>query len=194
MTVEKTRSLGMVAIFVAVLAILGGCGPKPHLVHISSEPAGAVVFLNDRVIGETPLDPTIRQRDGDYNIYTFKALKEEYKPVKQAFKEQLYHQTAADVIPAQLNFVLEERKKYPIAVTSAPSGAVVTLNGEVVGETPCTVTIRERIGEPRIFDFVAVKEGYEQGQKVLREFAPQANGAVFEFPQALHFELTAASQ
>ena len=136
----------------------------------------------------------MQQRENDYNIYTFKVVKENYKPVKRAFKEQLYYEKAADVIPEQLHFVLEERKKYPIAITSAPSGALITLNGDVVGETPCTATIRERIGEPRVFDFVAVKEGYEQDQKVLREFMSQGDGAVFEFPQNLHFELTATAQ
>jgi hypothetical protein len=47
---------------------LGGCGMPPHVVHISSDPSGAMVFYNDKVIGDTPLDMTIDQRLGDYNI------------------------------------------------------------------------------------------------------------------------------
>lgn len=189
MIVEKTRRFCTVAVLVAILSILGGCGQKSHLVHISSDPSGALVFLNDKVLGETPFDTTVEQRTGDYNIYTFKALKEDYKPVKRAFKEQLYHETVSDLIPENLHFILEERKKYNIVVTSAPSGALVALNGEVIGETPFTATIRERLGNPRVFDFVAVKDGYEQGRTVLREFLPQDNGAVFEFPETLHFDL-----
>jgi hypothetical protein len=186
---EKPGRLCTVAVIVAMLSILGGCGQKPHPVHIGSEPAGALVFLNDKVIGETPFDTLVEQRKGDYNIYTFKVLKEDYKPVKRAFKEQLYHETVSDLIPADLHFVLEKRKKYDISITSTPSGALLTLNGEVIGETPCTATIRERIGDPRVFDFVAVKDGYEQGRTVLREFLAQENGAVFEFPETLHFDL-----
>lgn len=192
---QRRRSVGRLAVLAVIIALLGGCSGKPHIVHVSSDPSGAAVFLNDRLIGETPFDVSVQKREGDYNIYTFKAMKEDYKPAKQAFKELLYHQTAEDVIPATLHFALEERKKYPIAITSSPSGALISLNGEAVGETPCTATVRERIGNPRIFDFVAVKEGYEQGQQVLREFASEETGAVFEFPQSLHFELkTAAPQ
>ena len=179
--------------FVAMLSVLGGCGQKPHLVHISSDPSSALVFLNDKVLGETPFETTIEQRKADYSIYTFKVLKEDYLPVKQSFKQQLYQETVNDIVPGKLHFVLEERKKYEIAITSEPSGAVVTLNGEVIGETPFTATIRERIGNPRTFDFVALKEGYGQGQTVLREFLPQDNGAVFVFPETLHFDLLKGS-
>jgi hypothetical protein len=168
---------------------LGGCAQGPHVVHISSDPSGAMVFFNDKVIGESPLDTTVEQRSGDYNVYTFRVVKENYKPLRKVFKEQLYHETVQDLIPTNLHFVLEERKKYPIYITSEPSGAIVTLNGEAIGETPFTTILRERVGSPRIFDFVAVKEGYQKGQNVLREFLPQDNGTVFVFPESLHFEL-----
>lgn len=192
---EKTRGLAQVfarvGVCAAMLVLFGGCSGRPHLVHVTSDPPGAVVFLNNRIIGETPFDTAVEQREGDYSIYTFKVMKEDYKPLKQAFKEQLYHETAADVIPARLHFVLEERKKYDIAITSAPSGALISLNGDRVGETPCTATIRERIGEPRVFDFLAEKEGFAQGQKIVREPAASGDGAAFHYPQNLHFELTA---
>ncbi|MDP3565032.1 MAG: PEGA domain-containing protein [Methanoregula sp.] len=173
----------------AVVMFLGGCGQSPHVVHISTDPSGAMVFFNDKVIGETPMDTVIEQRKGDYNIYTFRVVKEEYMPMRKVFKEQLYYETVQDLIPATLHFVLLERKKFPIDISSEPTGAVVTLNGEAIGETPFTTTVRERIGNPRIFDFVAVKEGYQKGQTVLREFLPQENGTVFVFPESLHFEL-----
>lgn len=172
------------------MVFLGGCGMSPHVVHISSDPSGAMVFHNDKVLGETPLDTTIDQRLGDYNIYTFRAVKENYKPARKAFKEQFHQQTVADVIPSTLHFVLEERKKYEIWITSKPSGAMVTLNSEVIGETPFTYTVREMVGNPRIFNFVAIKEGYRQSETVLKEFLPQDNGTVFEFPESLHFDLT----
>jgi PEGA domain len=185
----RTKRLCIVMLL-AVGMFLGGCGQKPHVVHISSDPSGAMVFFNDKVIGESPLDITVEQRSGDYNVYTFRVVKEDYMPMRKVFKEQLYYETVDALIPTSLHFVLEERKKYPIYITSEPSGAIVTLNGEAIGETPFTTTLRERIGNPRVFDFVAVKEGYKKGQTVLQEFLPQDNGTAFVFPETLHFELT----
>jgi hypothetical protein len=65
----------------------------------------------------------------------------------------------------------------------------VLLNGEVIGETPFTAMIQERIGNYRTFDFVATKDGYNQAKKELKEFPPQKNGAVFRFPGTMHFDL-----
>ena len=186
----KTRRMYIAAMLLAVGMFLGGCGQSPHVVHISSDPSGAMVFFNDKVMGEAPLDTIVAQRTGDYNIYTFRVVKEGYMPLRKVFKEQFYQETVQDLIPTTLHFVLVERKKYPVYITSEPSGAIVTLNGEAIGETPFTTILRERIGNPRVFDFVAVKEGYQKGQTVLREFLPQDNGAVFVFPESLHFELT----
>jgi hypothetical protein len=45
------------------------------------------------------------------------------------------------------------------------------------------------VGNPRVFQFVAVKDGYRQSQQELREFLPQENGTVFTFPETLHFAL-----
>jgi hypothetical protein len=168
---------------------LFGCAQAPHVVRISSEPSGAMVFYNDKMIGETPMETVIQQRSGDYNFYSFRVVKEDYLPARRTFKEQLYSQTVQELIPPTLHFVLEERKKHPIRISSEPSGALVTLNGEVIGETPFVLTLRERIGNPRIFDFIAVKEGYGKGRTVLREFLPQDNGTVFVFPETLHFDL-----
>lgn len=169
--------------------LLSSCAQAPHLVRISSEPSGATVFYNDKMIGETPMETLIEQRQGDYSVYSFRVVKEDYLPSRRVFKEQLYSQTVQELIPPELHFVLEERKKFPIRITSEPSGAVVTLNGEVLGETPFIATMRERVGNPRVFDFVAVKEGYGKGQQTLREFLPQDNGTVFVFPESLHFDL-----
>ena len=79
--------------------------------------------------------------------------------------------------------------KGSIRITSEPSGALISLNGEVLGETPVVATLRERVGNPRIFDFVAVKEGYVMERQELREFLPKDDGTVFVFPETLHFAL-----
>lgn len=94
-----------------------------------------------------------------------------------------------DIIPPHLHFVLEEREKYEIQITSEPSRATVTLNSEVIGETPFTYTVREMIGNPRTFSFVAVKEGFPPAETVLKEFLLQDKGTAFECPKSLHFDL-----
>lgn len=185
---KKTGWLFSTVLLVAAM-FLGGCGMPPHMVHISSDPSGAMVFYNDAMIGETPMDTTIDPRRGDYSIYTIRVVKENYKPARKFFKEQFYQQSVADIIPKNVHFVLEERKKYEIAITSAPSGAVVTLNSETIGETPFTYIVREMVGNPRIFNFVAIKEGYQPSETVWKEFPPRDDGSVFEFPQSLHFDL-----
>ena len=173
----------------AVLMLLNGCGTTIHNSHVTSDPSGALVFLNDKIVGETPFDMIMHQRKGDYNIYTFRAVKEDYVPARKAYKELLYHQTVADVVPEAVHFDLHKRDIYQIYITSEPTGAVILLNGEVIGETPFTAMIQERIGDYRVFTFVATKDGFGQVKKELKEFEPQKNGAVFEFPETMHFDL-----
>ena len=178
-----------VTVLAVAIVTLYGCGQAPHVVHISSEPSGAMVFYNDRVIGETPMDTIIEDRPGDYSVYSFRVVKEDYLPERRVFKEQLYHQTAAELLPPAMHFVLEQRKKFSINITSEPSGALITLNGEVLGEAPLVATMRERVGNPRVFEFVAAKEGYALARQELREFLPREDGTVFVFPETMHFAL-----
>jgi len=187
--VKRFRTILVIMALVSVTLYLEACSSRPVVTQISSEPAGALIFLNNKIIGETPVEIIVPQRKRDYSIYTFRAVKEDYIPAQKMYKEQLYYEKAVDVIPENINFVLRKRIRYPIRMSSEPIGAVITLNGEVIGETPFTAIIKERIGHVRVFEFVAVKEGYLQVKKVLREFEPQENGAFFEFPDAMHFDL-----
>jgi len=187
--VKKAMKVSIAAISLVVFLLLSGCGTTVHNTHITSDPSGALLFYNDKIVGETPCDVVLSQRKGDYNIYTFKAVKEDYKPARKAYKEQLYYETVADVVPEALHFDLEKRKMHQIYITSVPSNVVILLNGEVIGETPFNAMIQERIGNYRVFSFVATKDGYQQVKKELKEFAPQKNGATFEFPATMHFDL-----
>lgn len=186
---KTALNVSTIAISVVLFLLLNGCGTTVHRTHITSEPSGALLFYNDKIVGETPCDVVLPQRKGDYNIYTFKAVKEDYKPARKAYKEQLYYETVTDVVPEAMHFDLEKRKMHQIYMTSLPPGVVIILNGEVIGETPFNAMIQERIGDYRIFKFVATKDGYQQVKKELMEFAPQKNGAVFEFPATMHFDL-----
>ncbi|MDK9705994.1 MAG: PEGA domain-containing protein [Desulforhopalus sp.] len=173
----------------AVLLVLSGCGQGSQLVRISTDPPGGTVFYNEKVMGETPLDVVVEQKSGDYNYYSFRVVKENYKPVEKVFKELFYYQKIRDIIPDKLHFVLEERKRFPIAISSEPSGAAISLNGEMLGKTPFTTIVEEAAGKPRVFNFVADMQGYRQEMIVLREFLPKDDGKVFIFPDNLHFDL-----
>jgi len=187
--VKRFRTIFVIMALVSVILYLEACSSRPAMIQINSEPAGALIFLNNKIVGKTPVETIVPQRKGDYSIYTFRAVKEDYVPAEKMYKEQLYYEKAADVIPENINFVLRKRIRYPIRMSSEPIGAVITLNGEIIGETPFTAIIKERIGHVRVFEFVAVKDGYLQAKKVLREFEPQENGVIFEFPETMHFDM-----
>ncbi len=177
------------AALLIVAVILSGCSTRPHVVHISSEPSGAMVFYNEKVIGETPMDTAVDSRPGDYSIYTFRVEKKDYKPAEKFFKEQYYNQSVDDVIPEDIHFTLEELQKYHVRLTSEPSGAKVTINNEVIGETPCIWMVRETLGKPRTFSLTASKKGFCPDKQILEEFPPEDDDTVASFPQEIHFTL-----
>ena len=172
-----------------VFLLLSGCGKTVRESRVTSDPSGAVVFLNDKIVGETPCDLTLHQRQGDYNIYTFRAVKDDYMPGRKAYKEELYHQTVGDVIPESVHFDLRKRETYQIYITSNPTEAVIQLDGEVIGETPFNALIQEPIEDYHLFIFVATKEGFGQVRKELREFAPRKTEIVIDLPETMHFDL-----
>ena len=198
MVMKRTQGLYVSMMLFAVVMFLGGCGQTSdmankkndqYVVNITSNPSGATVFLNEKEIGQTPLDAPIEQSFGDFNAYSFRVEKVDYMPMFQVFKEQKYQEAVKDIIPPKMHFTLKERKKYQIHMTSDPSGASLTLNGQPIGITPFTAVVRERTGKPRELTFVAVKEGFQKKQSVLKEFLPKEDGTVFVFPESMHFDL-----
>lgn len=182
--------LSRITVLCWTLLIHFGCSTKPHVVHINSTPTGAMVMLNGRVVGETPFDISLTQRKNSYNIYIFRAIKEDFLPYRLAFKEQLYSDKVHDVVPKDIHFNLVRRQEYPIQITSDPTSAIILLNGEITCETPCTVGIKERIGNARTFNFIAVKEGFLRASKTIEEYDAPPPVPPFEFPPNLHFSLT----
>lgn len=159
------------------------------MVQISSEPPGAIVYLDEEEIGTTPFEVEIMERHGDYNIYEFHAVKEDYLPDRKAFKEEFYYENVADAVPESVHFILPKREKHEIQVTSDPSGAEIMFEGVVYGETPCTLFINQSNKYPAVFKIFARKKGYEMATKTLKEVASETNEGVFEAPDAVHFVL-----
>jgi hypothetical protein len=187
-SVKTVLNSCVMTIVLLVFLLLSGCGKTVHESHVTSDPPGAVVFLNNKIVGETPCDLTLHQRQGDYNIYTFRAVKDDYMPARKAYKEELYYQTVDDVIPESVHFDLRKRETYQIYITSNPTEAVILLNGEVIGEAPFNAMIQEPIEDYYVFTFVAKKDGFGQVKKELREFAPRKSGKDVKLPETMHFD------
>ena len=169
---------------------LTGCGARSMPIRIDSTPPGAKIFYNDHYIGLTPLLSEIKQRKGDFNVYSFAAEKEGWLPAQKTFKEEFYKQTVADVVPPQLHFELHQIQKYTVLFTSEPAGAVVSIDGKVIGATPFSSTFQEHIGAPSTANFIIQLDGYMTKKAVATEGVRKYDGcSVFVFPEEFHFNL-----
>lgn len=72
------RRAGMVLTAVVSMAALGGC--LERRLHITSEPPGALVHLNDVEVGRTPVEVDFRY----YGTYDVLVEKEGYEPLRAA--------------------------------------------------------------------------------------------------------------
>lgn len=69
-----TTKLLSFALLGACLATLGGCGRVARTVTVTSEPPGAIVFLNDNEVGSTPVTTSFTW----YGTYRVRLEKEGY--------------------------------------------------------------------------------------------------------------------
>ncbi len=170
------------------LICVSGCGLKSQKTQITSDPTGAEVYLQHDFLGETPIETTVEQQTGDYNIYILRAEKDGYIPNQKFYKEQFFGDTVVEAVPPKVHFVMEKRKKHVISITSNPSGAKLIFNGNVIGETPIKVSIQENIGVARVFNFTAEMKGFKSKHKMLKEFIPEGKESPSQFPESIHFE------
>lgn len=83
-------------------AVLTGC--LEHTIVVTSEPAGAVVYLNDQEIGRTPVEADFRY----FGVYDVRLNLEGYEPIVTSRKAAapLYEvppiDLAAEAVPAKL--------------------------------------------------------------------------------------------
>jgi len=75
-----TQNVLSLALLGACLAILGGCGRVDRTVTVTSEPPGAIVFLNDNEIGRTPVTTHFTW----YGTYRVRLEKEGYATLTAA--------------------------------------------------------------------------------------------------------------
>lgn len=71
-------------------------------------------------------------------------------------------------------------------ITSTPEGATITLNGNYVGETPVSCTVKDELGQTT-YTFVASKSGYRTDSKAVQERPfEDPKGCI---PPHIHFDL-----
>lgn len=69
-----TKKLFSIVLLGVCLALLGGCGRVARTVTITSDPPGAIVYLNDNEIGRTPVTTSFTW----YGTYRVRLEKEGY--------------------------------------------------------------------------------------------------------------------
>ena len=110
-----------VAMMLAVLSLcavaLTGCVKRN--MHIVSDPPGALVYMNDDKIGETPLDYDFL----DYAVHKFELKKEGYKSVSELvnIKPPFFSWLGIDLIFELIPYAFWDRKEMSYKLEPAPS-------------------------------------------------------------------------
>jgi len=82
----------VVTLLLSIFILVLGCNPKVGLVVLDTRPPGATVYLNDTIVGETPVTFEL---DMDKPV-TLKILKEGYEPKTESLNvgwaKSEYHQ------------------------------------------------------------------------------------------------------
>jgi len=104
-------------------------------VKVTSQPAGAKVYVNGEFVGNTPYD--IVQKPGRYLI--------ELKATGQKDIKETIAISAQEARVLNFDFLVGEHKELlvnegQLELTSSPSGGQVYLNGVLVGNTPFNLT------------------------------------------------------
>lgn len=125
-------------------SIEGTLEPGWGTLSVKSEPEGAEVWMNETVIGQTPLET--EPMAGEYQL---KLYKEGWKPVSTEVR--IEPAETIELPPFRLAKI-----DGTLDVTTKPSGATVMLNSEFRGRTPITIVL-----EPdRDYPLALSKSGY----------------------------------
>jgi len=129
--------------------------PLPGRLSVKSQPAGAKVMIDSRLLAQTPF--TDLPVEAGEHVLEVRA--ERYLPLQQDLK------ITGREIQQQLDLVLEPAWA-DIAINSEPEGAIVIISGEAAGPTPAVLEVLQ--GEQQI---MLQKEGFASWQQIL-EVAP----------------------
>ncbi len=98
----RSQSIVTLSLLIGMCVLVSGCVRRT--IAISSEPAGALVWLNDREIGRTPVDVDFLH----YGTYDVRLVKDGYEPLltfgeaKPPLWDTVGLDLFAELIPAEL--------------------------------------------------------------------------------------------
>jgi hypothetical protein len=106
----------LVVLIPAVVAALGGCVERT--ISITSEPPGAVVWLNDVEIGRTPVETDFTF----YGVYDVRLRLEGYEPLltSAVAKAPVYDLPAIDLLAEAVPATIESRIDWHFALVPLP--------------------------------------------------------------------------
>ncbi|MBM4079279.1 MAG: PEGA domain-containing protein [Planctomycetes bacterium] len=139
--------------------------PKVRQITVTSEPDGATVYLDTEYVGATPVTLSGVRRGPK----VIKVTKHDYLPWSHTCTPRLGHLT--------VHAVLQPRPRGDLKLTSSPSNAKVSVDGEAKGETPLVV----RGLDPGPHEVRLTRDGYSPWE----ETVTVANGQVVERNLAL---------
>ena len=108
------------AFVLALVAAGTGAGCLERRIVVTSDPEGAVVWLNDQEVGRTPVETGFQF----YGVYDVRLRKEGYEPLatKQKAKSPWYEYPGPDLIAAALPFTIRKTVRWHYELTPLPEG------------------------------------------------------------------------
>ncbi|MEA3313538.1 MAG: PKD domain-containing protein, partial [Caldisericota bacterium] len=111
---------------------------------VRSDPAGANLYLDDQLLGETVAQGTVLHLEGEHRL----------KVVSCGYRPWSTDVTVASGEAQELRAELE--RITAVLIETDPPGAEILVDGRYVGKTPATVAI-----EPSLGELTLTKEGYK---------------------------------
>ena len=107
---ERTNTMTrMPTVAVILLLLCCGCATVPT--QITSNPSGAVILLNGRLIGVTPLSATIPKLDDPDVVNTLVAIKDKHPFAVQVFSTRYIDDRVQSRLPPVIHFNLSPERQ-----------------------------------------------------------------------------------
>lgn len=114
---------------IAVVAASAGCAQRR--ITVTSEPPGAVVWLNDTEIGRTPVDATFVY----YGLYDVRLRKEGYEPIATSRDTGMpwYEYPPFDLVAEAGPWAVTTRKRWHFDLVRAPDEPALSGEEAILG-------------------------------------------------------------
>lgn len=135
---RRAHTISLAGLLVSIAA-LSGC--LERTIHVTSEPSGALVWLNDVEIGRTPAEARFKF----YGTYDVRVELPGYEPVHEGrdAKAPFYEYPGPDAIATVLPMRLHNRVEWHFDLTPSATSNSPAAESELIGRAHA---LRERLG------------------------------------------------